>query len=73
MSHGFGGVVVPTQWVVFLTRCNNVALAVGGYASVSPGRDSGVFDFTDDEGDETENTVLDSTDCDGKVRPLLFP
>lgn len=36
------------------------------FGGVSSGGETGAFDFSDG-GEETENTVLDSTDCDSKV------
>ena len=42
-----------------------VCLGLGGVSSEG---DSGVFDISDEDGgEETENTVLDTTDCDKKV------
>lgn len=51
--------------------------AGNGGGVFSPGSDRsvvrGVFDMSPDGGDETENTVLDSTDCDArKVMLFLF-
>ena len=54
--------------IIFLSgrRCT-----LPGYGTLSSGGESTAFDMSDGDGDETERTVLDSTDCESKVGASL--
>lgn len=60
--------MVPPQFL--RTR---VCITSAGYGGVSPEGGDGLSVFDMSDGEETERTVLDSTDCESKVTPSRPP